>query len=76
MATMTQIGNVPQDSRHRLEAQAELAGVSLSEYLLRHIREIAERPTREELHARLSRRSEVKLTVDTAEAVRAERGRR
>ena len=51
-------------------------GMSLSDYLLQQIRTIAERPTIEEMRARLARRSPVTLSVDTADAVRAERDSR
>lgn len=50
---MIQIRHVPDDIHRRLKAQAALEGTSLSEYLLHELRRIAERPTREELVARL-----------------------
>jgi antitoxin FitA len=72
---MIQIRNVP-DALHRwLKSRAALAGMSLSDYLLQQIREVAERPAVEEMRARLARRSPVVLSIDTAEAVRAERDR-
>jgi hypothetical protein len=37
--------------------------MSLSDYLLREIRDIAERPTIDELRARLARRTPVRPTV-------------
>jgi plasmid stability protein len=70
---MIQIRNVPDTLHRRLKSRAALAGMSLSDYLLQQIREVAERPTIEELRARLARRSSVALSVDTADAVRAER---
>jgi hypothetical protein len=70
---MIQIRNVPKSLRRRLKSRAVLAGMSLSDYLLQQIREVAERPTIEEMRARLARRSTVTLSVDTADAVRAER---
>ena len=73
MPTMIQIRNVPDTLHRRLKSRAALAGMSLSDYLLQQIREVAERPTIEELRARLARRSSVALSVDTADAVRAER---
>lgn len=76
MTTMIQIRNVPDVLHRRLKARAALAGMSLSDYLLQQIREVAERPTIEELRARLARRSPVTLSVDTADAVRAERDSR
>ena len=53
-----------------------LSGMSLSNYLLNEIRELAERPTLEELRARLERRSEVRPSVPPAQAIRAERDQR
>jgi hypothetical protein len=50
-----------------------MAGKSLSDYLLGEIRETAERPTLEELRARLASRSAVRPAVGPTEAVRAER---
>lgn len=76
MSAMIQIRNVPDTLHRRLKARAALAGMSLSDYLLNEIRETAERPTIEELRARLARRSAVSPSVDSVAAVRAERGRR
>jgi plasmid stability protein len=76
MSTMIQIRNVPDALHRRLKARAAMAGMSLSDYLLQQIREVAERPTIEEMRARLARRSTVTLSVDTADAVRAERDSR
>jgi plasmid stability protein len=70
---MIQICNVPDSLHRRLKSRAALAGMSLSDYLLQQICEVTERPTIEELRARLARRSAVTLSVDTADAVRAER---
>ena len=47
----------------------------MSDYLLAEIREIAERPTIEEMRARLARRSPVTPSLEPALAVRAERDR-
>ena len=76
MSTMIQIRNVPDALHRRLKSRAALAGMSLSDYLLNQIRELAERPTLEELRARLERRSEVKPSVAPAQAIRAEREQR
>jgi plasmid stability protein len=76
MSTMIQIRNVPDALHRKLKSRAALAGMSLSDYLLQQIREVAERPTMEEMRARLARRSAVTLSVDTADAVRAERDSR
>jgi antitoxin FitA len=73
MSTMIQIRNVPDALHRRLKSRAALAGMSLSDYLLSEIRVVAERPTLEELRARLERRSAVTPSVAPAQAVRAER---
>ena len=70
---MIQVRHVPDDLHRKLKARAALAGMSLSDYLLREIREIAERPTIGELRARLARRTPVQPTLAPAKAVRAER---
>jgi plasmid stability protein len=75
MAVMIQIRNVPDPLHRQLKSRAALAGMSLSDYLLSEIREVAERPTLMELRARLERRSEITPSVPPAEAVRAERDR-
>jgi hypothetical protein len=50
-----------------------MAGMSLSDYLLTEIKEIAERPTLSELRDRLHTRKPVTLPLDTARLVREER---
>ena len=73
MPKMIQLRNVP-DALHRsLKARAAMAGMSLSDYLLAEIKEIAERPTLEELRDRLRTRKAVTVSLDTARLVREER---
>jgi plasmid stability protein len=72
---MVQIRNVPDALHRRLKARAAMEGKSLSDYLLAEIQEIAERPTIEEMRARLARRSPVTPSLEPALAVRAERDR-
>jgi len=70
---MIQLRNVP-DALHRgLKARAAMAGMSLSDYLLAEIREIAERPTLVELRERLHRRKPVRSELDSARLLREER---
>lgn len=73
---MIQIRNVPDALHRKLKSRAALAGMSLSDYLLQQIREVAAQPTLEEMRARLARRRSVTLSEDTADAVRAERDSR
>ena len=75
MSTMIQIRNVPDALHRRLKSRAALAGMSLSDYLLNEIRRVAERPTLEEMRARLERRTGITPSVGPAQAVRAERDR-
>jgi plasmid stability protein len=73
MSKMIQLRNVP-DALHRgLKARAAMAGMSLSDYLLAEIKEIAERPTLAELRDRLHARKPVRIELDTARLVRGER---
>lgn len=76
MAKMIQVRNVP-DSLHRgLKARAAMAGMSLSDYLLKELREIAERPTLAEFRERLHKRSPVSAPIDTSSLLREERAGR
>jgi len=76
MSKMIQIRNVP-DALHRtLKARAALEAMSLSEYLLRELEHVAERPSRAELLARIARRKTVEPEPSAAEMVREERERR
>jgi len=67
---MIRIRNVPDALHRRLNSRAALAGMSLSDYLLNEIREVAMRPTLEELRARLERRSKVTLSASPADRQR------
>jgi antitoxin FitA len=76
MSKMIQLRNVP-DSLHRgLKARAAMAGMSLSDYLLAEIKEIAEKPTLVELRDRLRTRRAVSAPIDSARMVREERDAR
>ena len=76
MSKMIQVRNVPDNLHRTLKAQAALAGMSLSEFLLAEIRRLADRPTIAELRERLRRRSSVHGQISAAEAVRRERDSR
>lgn len=73
MSKMIQVRNVPDVLHRALKARAAMAGMSLSDYLLAELREIAERPTLLELRQRLHRRKSVSAEIDTALLVREER---
>jgi len=74
MSVMIQIRNVPEDLHRRLKARAAMAGMSLSDYLLKEISAVAERPTMEEMRQRLASRSRVETGESAADAIRAIRG--
>jgi plasmid stability protein len=73
MSKMIQLRNVP-DSLHRvLKVRAAVAGVSLSDYLLIELKEVAEKPTLEEFRQQLRGRKPPVRQIDTARMVREER---
>jgi antitoxin FitA len=73
MSKMIQLRNVPDTLHRSLKARAAMAGMSLSDYLLAEIKEIAERPTLAELRNRLHTRKAITVQLDTARLVREER---
>jgi len=75
MPRMIQLRHVPDDLHRTLKARAALEGLSLSDYLLREVRRIAERPTLDELRRRLAGRAPMVVRVSPARAIRAERNR-
>ena len=76
MSRMIQVRNVPEGLHRSLKARAAMAGMSLSDYLLAEMKEIAERPTLAELRERLHKRAAVSVQLDTARLVREERDSR
>lgn len=73
MSKMIQLRNVPDPLHRVLKARAVMAGMSLSDYLLAEIKQVAERPTLAELRERLHTRKPVTTQVDTARLLREER---
>lgn len=73
MAVMIQVRNVPDSLHRRLKARAADAGISLSDYLLGQLREIAERPTLADFRERLHTRRPVQAAFDSAALLRDER---
>jgi plasmid stability protein len=76
MSKMIQLRNVPDDLHRKLKSRAAMAGLSLSDYLVREVQRVAERPTVTELRERLARRAPVSPRTTPARAVRAEREQR
>ncbi len=73
---MIQIRNVPDELHRRLKARAALEGMSLTEFLLREVERVADRPSLRELAEKLRRRERVTPRVSPAKAIRSERDRR
>jgi plasmid stability protein len=61
MSKMIQIRNVPDELHRTLKVRAAKAGMTLSDYLLSEIEQIAEKPTLAEMMERLRSREPVKL---------------
>lgn len=76
MPKMIQLRNVPDVLHRGLKARAAMAGMSLSDYLLAEIKEIAERPTLEELRERLHERKPVLTKIDSVRLIREDRDAR
>jgi len=76
MSKMIQLRNVPDRLHRTLKARAAMAGMSLSDYLLAEIKEIAEKPTLAEFRERLHKREPLNFDIDTARMVREERDSR
>ncbi len=75
MGRMIQIRNVPETLHRQLKSRAAMAGMSLSDYLLGEVRQIAERPTLQELRTRLHSRPATNPEMTPVDAIRAERDR-
>jgi antitoxin FitA len=73
MSKMIQLRHVPDTLHRTLKSRAAMAGMSLSDYLLAEIKEIAERPTLAEMRDRLHKHEPVPAQLDTARMIREER---
>jgi plasmid stability protein len=76
LGKMIQIRHVPDTLHRKLKARAATEGLSLSDYLLAQIRQIAERPTLAEMIERLHRAEKVNLPISAADLIRQERDSR
>ena len=74
--THVQIRNVPGDFHRRLKARAAIEGMSMSEYILREVGKALDRPTRQEVLARLRGPAPRKLRRKAADLIRQERDAR
>ncbi len=61
MSKMIQIRNVPDELHRTLKVRAAQAGMTLSDYLLAEIEQVAEKPTLSEMMERLARDEPVAL---------------
>jgi plasmid stability protein len=61
MSKMIQIRNVPDELHRKLKVRAAQMGMTLSDYLLSEIEQIAEKPTLRELMERLAHDEPVEL---------------
>ena len=71
---MVQIRHVPDDLHRELKARAALAGMSLSDYLLRVLRREVDRPSREQWLRELSEREPIDVGTLPEEIIREQRG--
>jgi plasmid stability protein len=76
MAKMIQIRNVPEPLHRTLKSRAALAGMTLSDYLLAEVREVADLPTVTELTQRIRQRTPTNLKGSTAPVIRRHRSAR
>ena len=76
MSKMIQLRNVPDPLHRKLKARAAMDGMSLSDYLLAEIKDIADKPTLTELRKRLNTRKPIIAELDAARVVEEERNAR
>jgi plasmid stability protein len=70
---MVQIRHVPDEIHRKLKFRAAQSGMALSEFLLRELSAIANRPTLDEVVDRIRTRRRLAQPLDSAALVRAER---
>jgi hypothetical protein len=71
--TMIQIRNVPPELHRKLKIRAAESGMSLSDYLLAEIEQVASLPTPEEFKERLHSLPPLKLDIAPHEIIRSMR---
>jgi plasmid stability protein len=76
MPKMIQIRNVPDDLHRKLKARAAAEGMSLSDYLLRELRQVGDQLTPAEFLDRVRQREPVRLRVSPAAIIRRMRDAR
>jgi len=76
MSTMIQIRNVPDGVHRAAKARAALGGLTLSDFALAALRDALDRPTVEEIGARIRLLEPVENSPPIADLVRSERDAR
>lgn len=76
MPKMIQIRHVPDETHRLLKSRAASAGLTLSDYVLRTVVQVAAAPTDEELLARFAALEPIGSDVSSVELVRAGRDER
>lgn len=70
---MIQLRRVPDALHRQLKARAAMAGLSLSDFVVREVRKIAEQPTPEEMAERLRQREPYRGKLSPTGVLREER---
>jgi plasmid stability protein len=73
MSKMIQMRHVPDELHKKLKSRAAIEGLTLSDYLVREITKLADRPTMAELRERIASRSAVTVKTRPAKAIRTAR---
>lgn len=76
MSVMIQVRNVPEELHRKAKARAALAGMSLSDYVLKQLEKGLERPSREELRERIAALPRIEPDRSPAELIREDRDAR
>jgi plasmid stability protein len=76
MGKMIQLRHVPDALHRQLKARAATAGLSLSDFLVREVRKIAEQPSPQEMSERLRQREPYRGKLSPTQALREERDSR
>jgi plasmid stability protein len=76
MAKMIQLRHVPDKVHRKLKVRAAMQGMSLSDYLVREVTQIAEQPTLDEVLERISKSRPIELVEPAAVTIRKLRDNR
>lgn len=76
MSKMIQIRNVPDETHREIKARAAMAGMTLSDYLLREVERVVSVPPVEVLLERIRSRERPNLSESIVDVIRSERDSR